>query len=214
MHNPSEVHILFAQFTTQFSAEKYDALASHLPLNIITEINKYKSWQSKQSRLLGKHLLRIALGRYFDDPKSILSAIQFDPYNRPFIPGDIDFNISHSGNRIIVAICKGARIGIDIEKIRPLDVMKFKNYLQPEEVTQLQKSDNPLNLFFELWTKKESIIKADGRGLFKTIKNIKLANSMGTLEKNQWHLKEIPINQDYKCFLSSSTRINTTLHNI
>lgn len=84
-------------------------------------------------------------------------------------PPNIHFNISHSKDWIICAIAKYP-IGVDIEFIN-----KDRNYLQiaercftEEEKAYMLSSDswnNKLERFYQLWSLKESYIKADGRGL-------------------------------------------------
>lgn len=199
----SIIHILYTSFSRQLSRKEWVAATKNFPDQIIQEINKYKKWQDRHARLFGKLLLVKGLGHYYPKPYQLLSKIKFNKYRRPYINSKIDFNISHSGDYVVVAISKDTRVGIDLEKIREIDISAFQKYLGEHEWHKLQNTQDQITLFFEYWTKKESIIKADGRGLFASIKNIRLQDNIGTLDQKQWHLKQINLDPHYKCYLSS-----------
>jgi len=45
-------------------------------------------------------------------------TISLTPHGRPYLPdhADIDFNLSHTTDRVALAVCRGGRVGIDIEQ--------------------------------------------------------------------------------------------------
>lgn len=65
----------------------------------------------------------------------------------------VHFNLSHS-HGITVCAMSHTEIGVDIEKVRPIDMAKF---------TFIQAADE--DEFFEQWTKRESYVKFTGEGL-------------------------------------------------
>ena len=88
---------------------------------------------------------------------------------KPFIEnGDnFHFNISHTKNAFAVAVSDEA-VGIDIEKIRPIDYTKLNKFIDFNTENE--------NDFFEIWTKKEASVKRDG----KAIKDLKTAEIKNT----------------------------------
>jgi 4'-phosphopantetheinyl transferase len=96
-------------------------------------------------------------------------------YGRPFLTNDddlarrISFNISHSEDRIVVAIAIDRLLGVDVERVMPIEDMEevAKAFFSPQEVQALR--GLPLAQrnarFLEYWTLKESYIKACGQGL-------------------------------------------------
>ncbi len=56
---------------------------------------------------------------------------------------------------------KSGKVGIDIERMKPMDFVEFRNYITPEEWNTLQEAPNQLEYFYELWTAKESVIKGE-----------------------------------------------------
>ncbi|GMK38055.1 4'-phosphopantetheinyl transferase [Paenibacillus sp. CCS19] len=97
-------------------------------------------------------------------------AIQFraNSYGKPELvyPAELHFNVSHSGNWVVCAISDGP-VGIDIEQIQPIDMEVSRRFFSPAEHAQLiaLPMEEQLNRFYELWTLKESFVKAVGMGL-------------------------------------------------
>ena len=81
----------------------------------------------------------------------------------------LEFNISHSADLIMLGVTSGRTLGVDAEstETRAADIDGLDRYFAPEESAALL-SLPPLarrRRFFELWTLKESYIKARGMGL-------------------------------------------------
>jgi 4'-phosphopantetheinyl transferase len=92
-------------------------------------------------------------------------------YGRPEITGDpppLRFNVSNTEGLVACAVTRDADIGVDVEGIgrtAPLEVAE--QYFAPAEVAALRALPpaRQHRRFFELWTLKESYIKARGMGL-------------------------------------------------
>lgn len=84
---------------------------------------------------------------------------------KPALSGETPFNLSHAGDYAVLAR-SGEPVGVDLERIRPIDWRRISaRYFHPEEQSFLQSSSYPLESFFWIWTLKESYIKAEGGGL-------------------------------------------------
>jgi 4'-phosphopantetheinyl transferase len=85
---------------------------------------------------------------------------------------NIHFNISHAGEWVLCAI-SNTEIGIDIELIQPIDLDIAKYYFSEVEYMDLQRKEGAekVSYFFDLWTLKESYIKARGMGLSIPLKD-------------------------------------------
>ncbi|MBL3704270.1 4'-phosphopantetheinyl transferase superfamily protein [Sulfitobacter sp. BDSS02] len=79
------------------------------------------------------------------------------------------FNLSHSGNLAMLAIANDGDLGVDIEQQRKTDDLDSlaASVFAPSEyaVYQCLPEHQRLGAFFKCWTRKEAVIKADGRGL-------------------------------------------------
>jgi len=84
-------------------------------------------------------------------------------YGKLFLPGSpVGFNLSHSGDLVVLATGEG-NVGVDIEKYFPRHLNLAKKVYTPEEIKWME--EDPEERFFRLWSMKESVMKALGRGL-------------------------------------------------
>ncbi len=81
----------------------------------------------------------------------------------------LQFNVSHSQDRILIGWCAGHAIGVDIESIdRRVEVLdiaeRFFSLKEKSEIASLS-ADLQRQAFFNAWTRKEAILKTLGSGL-------------------------------------------------
>ena len=83
---------------------------------------------------------------------------------KPTLDGAPPFNLSHAGDYAV--LITGERdVGVDIERVRPIDCMRIAaRFFHPDEYAYLKALPDPLDAFFSIWTLKESYGKATGRG--------------------------------------------------
>jgi 4'-phosphopantetheinyl transferase len=135
-----------------------------------------------------RHLLaHAALRRLLADklncaPQAITFAL--GPHGKPMVPSaPIHFNLSHSGELALVALCEHAEVGVDIERIRPVSnvLALAKRFFTPGEYAELS-SLGPAaqpDGFFKLWTQKEALLKATGLGIANGLKRFEVTNRNG-----------------------------------
>lgn len=78
-------------------------------------------------------------------------------------------SVSHSGDLVVVAVARGAVVGVDVEAVddsRPM-MRLAKRFFHPDEVDRLAElpPEALAGAFHELWTRKEAVLKALGSGL-------------------------------------------------
>lgn len=122
----------------------------------------------------GRQMRRILLAGYLGLGPDRL-AFSEEEHGRPFlsgdpVPEDFDFNMSNSHSLAVLAVARGARVGLDLELQRPMpdaDPIADRNF-HPREAAAVQAESEPTakdELFFRCWTRKEAVIKALGTGL-------------------------------------------------
>ena len=127
---------------------------------------------AKRRFVAGRVLLRTALGRAAGVVPRAL-RFQYGERGKPFLPAGPSFSLSHSGDRVVVAVAAatpaGGRVGVDVEVVRPVRRMEAvaQRRFAPEEVKWWAglPSGRKVAAFFQLWTRKEAFAKALGRGL-------------------------------------------------
>lgn len=125
----------------------------------------------RQQYLTGRALLASLL--YQQQKIELLPEISLSNNGRPsFCDRQLpDFNISHSGDTIMVALSQHCQIGLDLEVKRPrkrlLEVAQYS--FSPQEISWLnqlpdtQQEDG----FWQLWTLRESVLKLAGKGIWQ-----------------------------------------------
>lgn len=128
----------------------------------------------RQLFTLGCALVRTVLGTLLDVAPG---AVRLDrtcpdcdrPHGRPAPrhAGDLDCSVSHSGDRVAVAVTRGARIGVDVERVLPVPGLDrlVTQVLAPTELAAWGRCPAPLRDFYTYWTRKEAVLKATGWGL-------------------------------------------------
>lgn len=133
-----------------------------------------------------RNMLRQTLSHYRPDVAPGQWRLGYNAQGRPWIHpdqcrGELHFNLSHSKNLTLLAIASQYEIGVDIEHtmVEPgtnhLDVAE--HYFTPSECRWIhgaQRVDR-LSRFFDLWTLKESYIKARGLGLSLPLNHFQFA---------------------------------------
>jgi 4'-phosphopantetheinyl transferase len=180
---------------------QFRSLLDLIPITFHEGIGKYRRWQDAHAALLGKILLRIALEKA--GHLSDLSRLQYTQWKKPFLPAGPEFNISHSGNRVVCILGTSARIGIDIEILKPFSFDGFELQFTPAEWAAIHTAPSPMAAFFHFWTAKESLIKADGRGLDIPLQELDLTKPNPIrLNGSRWSIHNLPLFDDYACHMA------------
>src|SRR5262249_13729267 len=110
--------------------------------------------------------LRWLLSSYTGVPPHALEFEEADD-GKPLVRGTSihhEFNVSHSGDDILIGITTGTKCGVDVEGSRTQisEQSIGESFFCRREIQWLRQTEKG---FFRLWTIKEAILKAVGRGL-------------------------------------------------
>lgn len=117
--------------------------------------------------------LRALLCRELDCGNEELSFGTSD-HGKPFalvggLPAPVSFNVSHSGRHGLIAMAPRGRIGVDVEDRKARRDMDddIRLLFAPGEQAGLASAEGSTKaeLFYNLWTMKEALVKAAGVGL-------------------------------------------------
>lgn len=114
---------------------------------------------------------RDVLSRYADLPPAqwVFEKIGEGKPRITNAPLELDFNLSHSGDWMVCAVSGGVPVGVDIEHtVRKRDVMRLaRRFYCDTEVRALEAlaENEQRDSFFDLWTLKESAVKARAEAL-------------------------------------------------
>ena len=101
--------------------------------------------RARQRWVASRWALREVLGSYLgEEPARV--ELRFGERGKPMLAAageSLRFNLSHSGELALIAVCEGREVGVDVQRLgeRPLD-------------------------YYEDWTRREAIAKCHGTGLW------------------------------------------------
>lgn len=203
-----EIHVWAAQLTVD-----RDILEAHIATLSPDEKARAERFRFDKHRhrfVVGRGVLRNILGRYLQvDPASL----RFDyltngkpALTREFARAGIHFNLSHSEDLALVAVTRIGIVGVDVEWVRAIDdvdalVARFFSPRENELFQKVSSSEKPA-AFFNLWTRKEALLKATGEGITRSLSLVEvsflpgelarlLAVSGDTVKAAQWSLLDL-----------------------
>jgi len=128
--------------------------------------------------VVARSSLRQLLGQRLGVPPGRI-AFATGAFGKPILrdqPAAPYFNLSHSGDWILIACDPRAPVGVDVEKIRPdmAAIDPFRAVLAREEWTVLQglPRQQRARAFAINWVRKEAYVKALGEGMSRSLGNI------------------------------------------
>ncbi len=201
MIDNTTINILYTNINYSLPKIQFEEYLNLFPEHLIEKTLRYKRQKGRLSHLYGK-LLLIECLKKLNKNSNLIHEIKYDDYNRPYINSEIDFNISHSGKFAMCAITENAKIGIDIEKIRDVDLDNFNTIMSKKQWKEIRSSSIPTDTFFRYWSIKESVIKASGKVFTIPPDEILINNESAQYKEEFWNLTELKIDKEYYSFLS------------
>ncbi|MFA7243848.1 MAG: 4'-phosphopantetheinyl transferase superfamily protein [Patescibacteria group bacterium] len=166
------IEVLIISWSESY-AQQIDSVQLHCTDEEKERGKKFKKETDRAAYLLWCSYIREACSKMIGISPALIS-ISRDNYGRPFLTdysNKIDFNISHSGSKLAIGISTDGKIGVDLEKIIPIDIREIQKFFTREEMSYIDHSrTNKTQRLFQVWTSIEAYSKLLGIGLDKQIK--------------------------------------------
>ncbi len=205
-----KIQIYFSIIPEFISESEINKAISQLPNSIKTHLPTYLNPKNKYLSLIAWLMIKKLISDYNMDENTILE-IKKNEFGKPYHP-NLYFNYSHSGNVVICAASKNIQLGIDVENIRDIKPDEYNNCFTEVEKDKIINSINN-HLFFELWCKKESVAKADGKGMTIPFNEIIINKNHALIfgSDKKWFLQNINIHAQYCACLCTSEAVEINL---
>jgi 4'-phosphopantetheinyl transferase len=203
------VHIAAIQNSHDLLPELYESLLDFVSDDRKQRVKKFFRRQDACRSIVGEVLAKYCVGKAAGVSPDTIS-FRIDSFGKPHSDlrdKEIQFSVSHSGSWVVCAV-DGGPVGIDVERVRKYDPDIAKRFYHPNEYAVLSAlpEQERNSRFFDLWTIKESYIKALGKGLSQALDSFEIlfennAIRMQTLSGNPiMHFKQYDhLGPEYKC---------------
>jgi len=172
--DPHQVHLWHLYVPGQDDPTGDEAIMALLAPEEREKHGRFHFARDRRRYLMTRGLIRSLLSRYVPQVAPADWRFENNEYGRPRIANAlpqaqrIRFNISHSASLVVAALAVEREVGVDVEhtaRAAPLEIAE--NFFSAREAKELQQLPAGLqpSRFWDLWTLKESYIKARGMGL-------------------------------------------------
>lgn len=203
-----EVHVWAAPLSVE--ANLREAFARTLSADELARAKRFKFEKHRNRFIAGRGELREVLTRYLRIKPECL-RFEYSATGKPGFAaglesGGIYFNLAHSEDLALIAVTRIGPVGVDVEYVRELKdmdqlVARFFSARENERFQKVAANEKPA-AFFNLWTRKEALLKATGEGITRSLSLVevsflagetaKLVAVAGDVEKaKEWSLKEL-----------------------
>lgn len=159
------VHIWHAKLTCiEDELRAYEAVLS---FDEIASANRLIKKEDRMRSILSKAILRNVLSKYLLISAEKITFLVGEK-GKPFVAGsDLQFNLSHSGGCLLIAVTRKNPIGVDVERVKlNKDFLPIaKRFFASSETAAIILAKDSVTAFYYCWTRKEAFVKAIGLGL-------------------------------------------------
>ncbi len=158
----------------------YQEIYHSLPEQVQQKVDAFKFPADQQRSLIGDLIVR----NYYSEKLDLKPAeidFEYNEHQKPHlknIKGEC-FNISHSGNYVVVAFSDKA-VGVDVEVMKKDRRNIAERFFTPSEIKDMNEAGSDemqIKYFYQLWTLKESYMKAIGDGLTMSLSSFSFAKN-------------------------------------
>lgn len=176
------IHLYYADFSSVDPAKLIPEYSSKIDPERLQKVMHTKADSAKVRSLIAGYLLQVGVKRYLkenragsaESMKTFAEAVlplryRYTDQGKPYLADypDLYFNLSHSGN---VAVCAVAdcEVGMDVQvygKGREAVAKRFFTGQEQEMLQRAKEEGRFEEVFFSLWSIKESYLKYTGLGM-------------------------------------------------
>lgn len=193
----TEIHVWQASLAvTQSELQQF---ASTLAADEQKRADRFRVPRDAHRFVASRGILRALLGRYLHTAPEQLQFCYGDR-GKPALAGNaasgLTFNISHSDDLMLCAIAPYGCVGVDLEYLRPVNDLEglTQRFFSPQEHITIHAlpEESRLRSFFQHWTCKEALLKANGDGLM-SLSAIELCINSDSARLTSWNNAAQPV---------------------
>jgi len=129
-------------------------------------------------------------------------------HGKPFLAGShLQFNLSHSHEKALIAVTLNNAVGVDVEKIKVhFELGVAQKYFSAEEYAGLlavSDKQDQVNMFYQIWSRKEALIKCSGLGVHHKLAGFsvptasEISQASIKLDNEEYFLSSVQVTDGY-----------------
>lgn len=178
---------------------------------------RFKRPCDRDRYVLVRSILRRLIATYLEIPPHQVEFCYGDK-GKPILRSSsqdesLEFNVSHSHQMALWGFSRRQALGVDVEYIKPnhQGLSIAKRFFTALEYQALQEKSEGAQreFFFQLWTRKESCIKARGESLFEKIGQLEVPAQdccmadWRSLSQENMYVRDLKLHPHYKASIAS-----------
>lgn len=179
------IHLYIASIEKLMDEKIYFEKLSHISAERCEKIHACKMQKDKNRSLAAGLLVEYAWTTYLRENGEKMEPLQIivGQNGKPVCGNreDFYFNLSHSGEYVICAVSRDA-VGADIQQVKEVQLNIAKRFFLPGECEALERSDDPNQLFCQMWAMKESYVKYTGKGIKQRLDSFSVNAKTGMIK--------------------------------
>jgi 4'-phosphopantetheinyl transferase len=214
-----EVHLW--RFTLNVSDSVHEEFREILSEDEVARAERFRLPHLRRRFVAGRGALRTILGGCLGvEPRELVFS--YSAHGKPSLaeaPVDIQFNVSHSDDLMVVAVCRESPIGVDIEKQDPrfhsLEIAaRYFCQSENDEIAR-RGGEAGQRAFFQFWTAKEAVLKATSLGMALDLSKLEIdltplrivhMEDSAKINGADWHLTAFSPAEGYSGALAAAWR--------
>lgn len=177
------------------------AVGDTLSAEELDRASRFRFEHLRRAYVIAHVMLREVLSRYTNIRPAELN-VATRPGGKPFLRDavDIDFSLSHTEGLAAIAVAANAKVGVDIEKMRPVD-QDFAALIGARDAREVKAlpCEDQLAAMFRCWTRKEALLKGVGLGLLDDLDVVsvgvaascKVDSSHAEIDAGRWAILDL-----------------------
>ncbi|GEN77126.1 4'-phosphopantetheinyl transferase family protein [Chryseobacterium hagamense] len=179
-------------FLHQTDEQQLEKQFARLPAHITEPVYRYKIPVDRTGRMISRMLLETLIKKYFPYQGFSWDDYRKEASSKPYFEGsDIRFSSAHHEEMSIVCITAGKTCGIDSEVLKPIDPYLYSDFLHAEEKGFITGRKDPVQSFYDIWTRKEAVLKASGLGIRCELNSIDAHADTVTVNNHSYYTKPV-----------------------
>lgn len=194
------IHIYTTKVDAPWDQATFDALMSLIPEELQNRVNKEDGWEAQHGSLARKLLLWYGMEKLGTDMNDLFDSIQYEDSGKPYIVDAPNFSLANDEAVAVCALSSSSVLGVDIERQKPINLTDFREQMTYAEWREIYSHVIPLRRFYEFWTIKESVLKADKFMKSFDLKEIFIQPDVAFCNGKYWYIN--PIETDYYGYIT------------